>query len=445
VGADPRPNSGLLRSGTITLASRLVVFVLSLAAGVVLARTLGPGGRGEYSLVLLGPSLVVLVANLGVSNALTYHLARRTFQIDHLIGQVISLALILGGTAAVGLIVVVALFGKVLLPGVPFNLVVIAALSVPLALFFYFTLSFSQGLEKFTAFNSLYLVNAAALLAFLVPMFWARGNVTLAVAAWSLSWVPTAVLGVAFLARWGRLNIRLDPAISKSLLRFGLVGYVSYLTYYLNIRLDTFLVNIFANATQVGYYAVAVSLAETIWYISSSASTVLIPRVAAGSSTDSDEATGRVSRVVLATTLLAGIALALIAPLLVRVLFGPAFQPTVIGVWLLLPGIVALGNARVLSGYLLGRNRQVVDLIASLVGLVATVILDLVLIPRYGFAGAAVASSIAYAITLAVDLRWVVHNSTLSVTDLLLPTRADLELIVRRMHDVFLGLRRRPA
>jgi len=415
--------------------------LLSLVAGIILARTLGPGGRGQYALALLGPSLIVLVANLGVSNALTYHLARRTFQVDQLIGQVIPLALILGGIATAVFIVVIALFGRGLLPGVPLNLVFIAAASVPLALFFYFSLSFSQGLEKFAAFNSLYMVNAAALVVFLVPLFVLRGNVTVAVAAWSLSWIPTAGLGLLFLARWGRLNFGLDPAVSRTLLRFGIVGYASFLTTFLNFRLDTFLVNLFANASQVGFYAVAVSLAETIWYISTSATTVLTPRVAAGESTESDATTGLVSRAVVGMSFIAAIVLALVAPLLVQVLFGTAFQPSVVAVWLLLPGIVALSNARVLAGYLLGRNRQQVDLAASLAGLVVTVALDLLLIPRYGFAGAAIASSIAYATTLAVDLAWVVRHSTLTVKDLLLPTPADVRVTVRRAKGVLVELR----
>jgi len=133
--------------------------------------------------------------------------------------------------------------------------------------------------------------------------------------------------------------------------------------------------------------------------------------------------------------------LALVAPLLVQVLFGTAFQPSVVAVWLLLPGIVALSNARVLAGYLLGRNRQQVDLAASLAGLVVTVALDLLLIPRYGFAGAAIASSIAYATTLAVDLAWVVRHSTLTVKDLLLPTPADVRVTVRRAKGVLVELR----
>jgi O-antigen/teichoic acid export membrane protein len=428
----PPARGQLLRSGTLTLVSRVLVFVLSLVAGVILARTLGPSGRGIYSLALVAPSALVLVANLGVSNALVYHLARRTFPVEQLIGQVLVLTLVLGGVTTVALLIALVFFGHLALPGVPLQLVVIAGVSIPLGLFFYYSLSFSQGLERFREFNALYLVNGAASVLLILPLFVMFGNVTLAVAAWSLRWIATTALGLVFLARRGRLNLRFNPTVSRALVRFGLVGYLSYLMSFLNFRLDTFLVNIFRNATEVGFYAVAVSMAETIWYISTAASTVLAPRVASDAAS-SDETTGRVSRIVASTSLLAAIVLAIAAPAVVRILFGTAFQPSVVGIWFLLPGVVTLSVARVLSSYLLGRNRQVVDLVASLAGLAATIALDLTLIPRYGFAGAAFASSVAYTITLIVNMTWVVRHSELTVRRLLVPTRDDATLLIRRL------------
>jgi len=430
--SQPRPRSQLLRYGTLTFVSRVIVLGLSLITGVILARTLGPTGRGIYSLALLAPSALLLVANLGVSNALVYHLARRTFPIDQLIGQVLVLALVLGGVTTAALIIAMALFGHLVLPGVSPQLVVIAGLSIPLGLFFYYATAFAQGIEKFGAYNLQYIVNGAATVLFLLPLFVLGGNVTLAVSAWSLSWVVATITGIIFLARQGRLNLRFNRGVTRALMRFGLVGYLSYLMSFLNFRLDALLVNIFRNATEVGFYAVAVSMAETIWYIANAASTVLAPRVASAQST-SDETTGRVSRVVGSTSLLAAILLALAAPLMVRILFGTAFQSSVAAVWLLLPGVVTLSVSRVLSSYLLGRNKQVVDLVASLAGLAATIALDLTLIPRYGFAGAAVASSIAYTITLLVNLTWVVRHSELTLRLLLIPTRGDLLLLVGRL------------
>ena len=422
----PAAQTPLVRSGTLTLASRVVIFGLSIVSNVILARTLAPEGRGLYALALVAPSAVTLIANLGVSQALVYYLARKTFTTDRLIGEVLSLSLILGGVATIALLVVVAVTGRYILPGVPINLIVVASASIPLGLFFYYALSFEQGLERFVGFNAIYLVNAVALVVLFIPLLAQRGNVALAVTAWTLSWVPTTAVGLFVLSRSGHLNLHLDLGVARSLFRFGIVGYLSFLTSYFNLRLSTFLVNIFTSAAQVGFYAVAVSLAETIWYISTAAAAVLAPRVAGAEGSAPEITTARVSRVVLWTSAAAAALLGLAAPVVVRILFGSAFGPSVIAVWLLLPGIVTLSQARVLSSYLLGKNRLRIDLYASLAGLVVTIVLDLLLIPRYGFAGAAIASSIAYTTTMAFNMTWVVRNSQLTVADLVVPTWSDV-------------------
>src|SRR5260370_4296740 len=122
MGSEGGRGMGLLQASTITFASRVAVFILSLVAGVILARALGPTGRGIYALALLVPSVLVLVANLGIGNALIYYLARRTYDAEKIIGQLISLALLLAVPPTIVQAPFTALFGRGSLPGVPCNL-----------------------------------------------------------------------------------------------------------------------------------------------------------------------------------------------------------------------------------------------------------------------------------------------------------------------------------
>ena len=115
--------------------------------------------------------------------------------------------------------------------------------------------------------------------------------------------------------------------------------------------------------------------------------------------------------------------------------FGEAFADSAWAVWLLLPGIVTFSVARVLSMYLLGRNQLRIDLLASFVGLVVTLALDFLLIPHYGFRGAAIASSIAYTCAMVVDLAWVTQTSTISLGALLIVRAQDIRILIKRARE----------
>jgi O-antigen/teichoic acid export membrane protein len=69
------------------------------------------------------------------------------------------------------------------------------------------------------------------------------------------------------------------------------------------------------------------------------------------------------------------------------------------------------GASGVASGYLYGRGWPGLNSIGLGLGLVATVVLDLALIPSYGALGAAVASSAAYLLGDAVLVFFVLRRS----------------------------------
>jgi Na+-driven multidrug efflux pump len=73
----------------------------------------------------------------------------------------------------------------------------------------------------------------------------------------------------------------------------------------------------------------------------------------------------------------------------------------VVPLWLLLPGVFTLSGAKILTSYLSGIGKPIYATWIAGGGLVLTVILDLFLIPRFGIAGAAAASSIVYTLTAA--------------------------------------------
>ncbi len=80
--------------------------------------------------------------------------------------------------------------------------------------------------------------------------------------------------------------------------------------------------------------------------------------------------------------------------------YGSRFLDSVVPFLILLPGVVCLGAAKVLSADLNGRGLPQYNALGALLSLVVTLGLDLVLIPRAGASGAAIASSAAYVASL---------------------------------------------
>jgi len=425
---------GLVSSASLTLATRIAAFGFSLITNIILARSLGPDGRGIYAVAVLVPAIVSLLAQLGIGPANVYFVSKRILDPDELVGHSLALALLLG-TLCLGILLGYALLtGAHSLFGIEATYIIVTALSLPFSLFTAFLQGLLQGVERFAHYNAVLLVQyASPALCLFVALVIVRAGAMGAVASWTAAAIITAMAALYSATTVARISVRLRRSTLSQLLRFGMISYLGSVTSFVNYRFDVLIVNLFAGTRQVGLYAVGTGLAEVVWYLANAAGIVLAPRVASTRGEEGDRITAMVCRVVTLLAIVFGGLLAVAAPFVVVLFFGEAFAESAWAVWLLLPGIITFSVARVLSMYLLGRNRLRVDMVASIVGLVVTLALDLILIPRYGFRGAAVASTIAYTCTMAVDLRWVVRNSTMSLGDMLIARPSDVRLLIRRM------------
>ena len=69
--------SRLSRGASQTFAARALALLIGIASSVILARLLGPEGRGEYALIILIPTLIQITGVFGADTAATYLVARR--------------------------------------------------------------------------------------------------------------------------------------------------------------------------------------------------------------------------------------------------------------------------------------------------------------------------------------------------------------------------------
>jgi O-antigen/teichoic acid export membrane protein len=438
---------GLLTNINLMFLSQAVAYGLAFAVRVVLAQALGDEGLGTYSLFYTSVLVAAGVANLGVGPASVYYLNRGAYSLERLAGG--ALCLWVAVACLWGL--AVALFGllrgpEAFVSGRAFWLY---APAVPALVAYLFLAAFLQGRERFGA---IFLAGASQGFCSVAALgtLWALGRLDIfaAVASWVGSFLLADAVALALLRPW---RLRWREALDRpwqalrDQIRYGVQGQVGNLAQLLNYRLDHYLVGAFAGRAAVGHYAVAVGLAESLWWLASAVSYVLLPRLSALGREEAASLAQGAARSTFLTSLAGAAALAALSPLLVTALFGSEFRASVLPLGLLLPGALANGVTIVLGAYLYGRGRPLYQTAAVLTALLATVVLDLALIPWLEVVGAAIASSLAYNIGLAAALYLYRRLSGRPLWQLLALGPGDLALLWQLGRGLWRRLGARPG
>jgi O-antigen/teichoic acid export membrane protein len=213
--------------------------------------------------------------------------------------------------------------------------------------------------------------------------------------------VATAVLrnaGGGFFRGWGRPS----PALARAVVGFGARGQLGDLLWLVNLRLDFLVLGALAGPAVLGVYAVASKCAELMRMPATACNYVLYPRFTRQEPAEAAAGARRlIWRAALLTTAAAPV-MAVIAVVGLPLVYGHAFRGAVLPACILLVGLAVEGAAAVSSAYLRGAGRPGTNSFGMAAGVVVTVTLDLLLVPRYAAVGAAVASTGAYLVTTSV-------------------------------------------
>ena len=210
--------------------------------------------------------------------------------------------------------------------------------------------------------------------------------------------------------------------------RYAMPCAASNLVQFLNYRLSVYFVNAYAGVAALGLYQSATFVAQALTILPGAVAAITFPAVAHSFAKGWDRAAGtaQCARIILWISILCGSALALLAPVAIPLFFGRRFEGSVSVLLVLLPSIVIFCPAQVLASYLSGAGRPQLNLCASAVGAVLTIVLNRLWVPAYGILGAAAGTATAQIVNALL-----LHSFFISIsgqTNLCWPTRQDAEL-----------------
>lgn len=385
-----------------SFATTGAIQVLGLLNAVLLARLLGPEGRGELALVLLYPVLALGLVGLALNDAVVYRAARGVPP-GNLAPSALLLALLAGvGVAAAGVAATPWLLAghadAVRQSGALYFLMVpagLAALHVG-AVF--------QGRLEYGVWNAVRgtttLVTVAGVAGLALAGLAEVETVTLAYLG---GFCASAALALALARRQGWLPAPPDRAELGQLLRFALPLQAGVVVQLVNERLDQLLIAHLLTPTDLGLYVAAMAIAVIPSIPAATLANVAYPRIAGvADAADRGPVVERYLRLAVALAGLMALALLAVGMPLVTALYGPAFVAAVEILEWYAAGAVALAARAVLAQAVKASGRPGLATAAELAGLAVNVALLVLLLPRVGVVGAAMAYAGMQATALAV-------------------------------------------
>jgi O-antigen/teichoic acid export membrane protein len=440
IGEPARPRPPIHRSAATTYGRKLAVAVLSLANVLIVARLLGPSGRGEVVFATTLATITAQFATLSVQEANINFAGRDPSMRPHLASNSVVIALLATLASLGALALLIWLF-----PGLAGETSTrarwLAFAAIPALILGTYLERLLDAEYRFGFENLASLATPVAILAVNSTLaLLDELTVTRALAAW----VVGIALGTLLRVVYFRLHLggfgRPSPALARRMIMFGGRAHGARVLGWGNYRVDHLFVGTIGGSHELGLYSYAVSWAETLYYLPQTLVSVQRPDLVRAAKREAARLAAAIFRVALVLSIVAVLGLLVLAPFLCVTLAGDDFRGSIDDLRVLVLGTAGILALQLLGSALTARQRPELETAATALAFAATIALDLLLIPSYGGLGAAIASAVAYTIGGCAAVALAARTFGLRAAELV--PRGDE---VRLLRHVVAGIPRRSA
>jgi O-antigen/teichoic acid export membrane protein len=379
-----------------TYGSQVGGAFLSLVNVLVIARALGPAGRGDVAFLGTIAFLTSQLAALGIHQAHANLAGRVPHLRPALATNSIVFSLVFGAAAigvVAGLIAAFPAVGGEVDAGVRW----LALASIPVLILQFYFLFLVQADYGFGAANLAYVISPLLNVAVngLLAVAGALSVFTAIAAMVGGQVVSTAVLAWYLQRRLAGFG-KPDRALFRPAVGFGIKVHAGRVMLMGNYRLDQWFVGAVAGSRELGLYSVAVAWAEALFFLPQALVSVMRPDLVRAQRADAARQAATLFRAAMLLTVASVVIMVVAAPVLCTAVFGEEFAGSVDDLRVLALGAFGIVSLKLLGNALTAQSRPWLETAAVGVAFAITVALDIVLIPSHGGLGAALASTLAY-------------------------------------------------
>lgn len=379
------------------LFEKVARLVLNFFVTVAVIRYLGPKEFGLYSYTISFYGLFVAFISLGLESISIRELVKHPEKRDEILGSVFY-------TQLVGAVIAISLITLTLLITSEEFFTSVLILIISISSFFqtfnvidyYFRSTVRAKYSVYVLFTSVLLVSLIKFILIII-----KAPLEYFIIAYAFEFVFNAI-GYFIVYHLQKLKIiqwKFDKNLALSLLKDSWPLILSGVVVSIYMKVDQVIIKKMLGAEEVGYYAAAVRLSESWYFIPVAISNAVFPAIVNAKNISIEFYHNRMQKLydILAWTAIGiSIPVSFFSADIINLLYGSKYFPsaTILTIYIWAGAAVFLGVAS--SQYLVTENLTKISLMRTSIGMIANVILNIILIPIYGIIGSAVATLISY-------------------------------------------------
>jgi len=376
---------------------RVLRIIITLVVTIYVVRYLGPKDFGLLSYVISFFWLFGAIAILGLENIAIRELVKHPEKRDELVGTVFFLRLLSGLTAIILTSLVLLIVQEDFFTSI---LILLASVSFLFQAFqsieYYFRASVKAKYNAYAMFLSIVLASTLKVILILL-----EAPILYFVIAFTTEYFLLAIgfVGVYKLNHLKIFTWKYSKELSIALLKDSWPLILTGLVVTIYVKIDQIMIKHMMHEEAVGLYAAAVRICEAWYFIPVALCNSLFPAIINAKKVNEKLYNNRLQKlydILVWLSIAIAILVTIFSSSIINILFGGEYSASsqVLTIYIWAGVAVFLGVAS--SQYLINENLTKLSFIRAFIGMILNIILNLILIPKFGIVGSAVATLVSY-------------------------------------------------
>ncbi|MDA0524408.1 flippase [Methanococcoides alaskense] len=397
----------IAKNTTAMIVGNIFVKILALIISISLARYLGVESFGKYTFVITYLMFFSFISGFGVDQVVIRDISRNS----SVTSKMMNNALFIRSITSFIAIALSVIFINLLDYPTDTKLYITIASTILLfqGLSYLFESLFQSNLKM--EYSSIAMIVSKSIFVLLVvALIYKNGSLMQLILLFVFSESIRTVISAIYSRKFTKFNFQIDTHTFKYLVKEALpfvLGSAFYIIYY---RIDILMLSILEGDSAVGLYSAAYKLTDPLLFLPGALASTLMPVMSKqyiGERKNLKKTYRMGSKYIVMLMLPTTVGLYVISEKLILLLYTVEFSNSIFALQILAGTIIANSINSIQTSALAATNKQKLNLIAVAICCVINVILNIVLIPKYSYVGAALATLISVILLFSIGYYFI--------------------------------------